>query len=263
MSRTLGAETRTALVTGASSGIGAATACALGQLGWAVAIGARRIDRLEEVASEVEKAGGRPFAHELDVAQADSIEDFFAATERELGPIDVVVSNAGAAVAGLLHELRAEDLESEVTTNLLGPMWVARRALPSMLERRRGDLVFITSLNVVMPRTFQTGYTATKSGVEGLARALQMELEGTGVRTTIVRPGPTKTEFGWKWDPGLLKRILESWQHWGVLNHHHYLPAERVAEAVVTAVTAPAGTRLDVIQLNPEAPSEPIKARDG
>ncbi len=262
MSRKLATEARTALVTGASSGIGAATARALGELGWAVAIGARRIERLEEVASDVEKAGGRPFAHALDVTQPESIETFFAAAEGTLGPVDVVVSNAGAAIAGLLHELRVEELESEVATNLLGPMLVAHRALPSMLERKRGDLVFITSLNVVLPRPFQTGYTATKSGIEGLARALQMELEGTGVRTTIVRPGPTKTEFGWDWDRNLIKRILESWEHWGVLHHHHYLPAERVAEAVVTAVTAPAGTRLDVIQLNPEAPQEPGRARD-
>jgi NADP-dependent 3-hydroxy acid dehydrogenase YdfG len=258
----LATEARTALVTGASSGIGAATARALGELGWAVAIGARRVERLEEVASDVEKAGGRPFAHALDVTQPGSIETFFAAAEGTLGPVDVVVSNAGAAVAGLLHELRVEELESEVATNLLGPMLVARRALPSMLEQKRGDLVFITSLNVVLPRPFQTGYTATKSGIEGLARALQMELEGTGVRTTIVRPGPTKTEFGWDWDRNLIKRILESWEHWGVLHHHHYLPAERVAEAVVTAVMAPAGARLDVIQLNPEAPKGARRARD-
>ncbi len=69
-------------------------------------------------------------------------------------------------------------------------------------------------------------------------------------------------ELGWDWDRNLIKQILESWEHWGVLQHHHYLPAERVAEAVVTAVMAPAGTRLDVIQLNPEAPKEARRARD-
>src|SRR6185503_15742168 len=98
------ADARTVLVTGASSGVGAAIAQAFGARGWPVAIGARRQDRLAEVAAAIKQAGGRVFAAPLDVTKPDSIEAFFSAAESELGPIDVVISNAGIGRPGLLHE---------------------------------------------------------------------------------------------------------------------------------------------------------------
>jgi NADP-dependent 3-hydroxy acid dehydrogenase YdfG len=248
-------EPRTVVVTGGSSGIGAATAVALGRLGWRVAIGARRLDRLDEVAREIEKAGGEPLAQRLDVTEPDSIEEFFDAVETALGPADAAVSNAGTAVPGRLQELAVEQLQTELATNLLGPLLVARRALPGMLQRGRGDLVFVTSLNAVVPRPLQVGYTASKAGLEAMARNLQMDLEGTGIRATIVRPGPTRTELGRDWAPETIQTILDSWKDWGVLRHHRFLKPERVAEAVVTALTAPPGTHVDLIQVNPEAPS--------
>ena len=255
-----GADTRpavrSAVVTGASSGIGAATAVALGRLGWPVAIGARRIDRLEQVARQVEEAGGRPFVHVLDVTAPASIDGFFDAAEKELGALDVVVNNAGVGHPALLHEASVEDLRDEIATNLLGPMLLVRRTLPPLLERGRGDLVFVTSLNAVVPRPLQLGYTATKTGLEAMVRVLQMELEGSGVRATIVRPGPSKTEFGWDWNPEMIARVLESWKRFGLLRHTHFLPPEAIARAVVGVVTAPAGTHFDLIQVNPEAPSD-------
>jgi NAD(P)-dependent dehydrogenase (short-subunit alcohol dehydrogenase family) len=249
-------EPRTALVTGASSGLGASIARAFGGLGWSVALGARRTDRLDEVAREVEAGGGTPFAHPLDVTSPDSIEAFFGAAERALGSIDVVVSNAGIGVPGLLQDLTVEDLRKEIDTNLLGPMLIVRRALPSMLARGRGDLVFISSMNVVQPRPFQLGYTATKAGLEGVANTLRMELEGTGVRSLIVRPGPSRSEFGFTWGTDILVRILDSWKQWGFLRHPEVLEGEAVAGAVVSAVTAPPGASLDIIQVNPEGPRQ-------
>ena len=247
-------DTHTVLVTGASSGIGAAVAQAFGALGWAVAMGARRGDRLQEVAQTVSAAGGRPFAHYLDVTKADSIDAFFAATEAALGPVDVVVSNAGVGIPGVLHELSVADIETELATNLLGPMLVARRALPSMLARRSGTLIFISSMNAVQPRPLQIGYTAAKAGVEGVAHTLRLDLEGTGVRSLIVRPGPTRSEFGFGWAPGMLVRVIESWQRWGLMRHNDMLDPEHIAAAVVSAATAPAAAHLDVIQLNPTGP---------
>jgi NADP-dependent 3-hydroxy acid dehydrogenase YdfG len=246
---------RVAVVTGASSGIGAAIARAFGRLGWAVALGARRTDRLEDVARRIRQDGGRPFACALDVTSAASVDAFIDATDAAVGKPDVVVNNAGVGIPGMLHELSVEDLQREILTNLLGPMLVVRRVLPSMIERRRGDLVFITSLNTVAPRPFQIGYSASKAGLEAMARTLQMELEGTGIRSTIIRPGPTLTEFGAGWAPGMLARVLDSWKEWGIMRHHQTLPPDSVAAAVVSAVTAPPGTHLDVIQINPEAPA--------
>ena len=83
-----------------------------------------------------------------------------------------------------------------------------------------------------------------------------MELEGTGIRSTIVRPGPTASEFGRNWEPALLERILRSWKRWGVQRHLHLMPVESVARAVVAAVTTPPGTHLDVVQVMPEGPRE-------
>jgi NAD(P)-dependent dehydrogenase (short-subunit alcohol dehydrogenase family) len=243
---------RTAVVTGASAGIGAAIAAALGALGWKVAIGARRTEALADVAKAVETAGGHALAHALDVTDPESIERFFAATEKVLGPVDVVVNNAGIGLPGLLHELPIENVERELATNLLGPIRVARRALPSMLAARRGDLVFISSMNVVEPRPFQLGYTAAKAGLEGMVSVLRRDLEGTGIRTTIVRPGATRSEFGFGWDPNILMRVIDSWKEWGYMRHLDMMEGAHVAHAVVSVVTAPPGLHVDVVQVNPE-----------
>lgn len=243
---------RAAVVTGASSGIGAAIARALGALGWSVALGARRTEKLDEVADGVASAGGRPFAHALDVTDEAGIDAFFTATESALGSVDVVVSNAGIGLPGLLHEVPVANLERELRTNLLGPMLVARRALPAMLAGKRGDLVFISSMNVVEPRPFQVGYTAAKAGLEGMVQVLRRDLEGTGVRATIVRPGATRSEFGFGWDPEILMRVIDSWKAWGFMRHLDMMEGDQVALAVVHAVTAPPGLHMDVIQVNPE-----------
>lgn len=230
---------RGTIVTGASSGIGAATSVALGRLGWSVAIGARREDRLAQVAKQIEQGGGRAFAHYLDVSEPESIESFYTAAEAELGPVDVLINNAGMSRLYLLQNALVEDLQYEIAVNLLGPILMSRRAVGSMLERGEGDIVFVTSENAIHPRPYQTGYTASKAGVEAAASVLEMELEGTGVRSTIVRVGPTGTEFGSNYDHALLKDVLASWKYWGVQRHLHWIPAESVARAIVNVVTTP------------------------
>jgi len=235
----MSAQFRTAIVTGASSGIGAATALELARQGFAVALGARRVDRLREVTASVEAAGGRAFAHFLDVSQPDSIDEFYAAAESALGPIDLLVNNAGMSILNLLPDAKVEDLRAELEVNLLGPMLLCRRAIPGMLERRRGDLVFVGSENAVRPRPYQAAYTAAKAGLEGLARVLAMELDGTGVRSILVRVGPTGSEFGARMDHGMLKRALEAWRYWGVQRHMHFMPSESVAKAIARVVAAP------------------------
>lgn len=249
---------RVAVVTGASSGIGAAIATALGAHGFAVALGGRREDKLAEVAKQVEAAGGRAAPLPVDLADAASIDAFFDAAESALGPLDVLVNNAGICTPGLLHEVDAADFAGEIAVNLVAPALLARRAIRSLLARRaRGDLVWISSENAVLPRPFQPGYTASKWGLEGLARTLRLELDGTGIRSTIVRPGPTfPTDFARGWDPPLVKRLLETWKSWGIQRHLRWMPAASVAAAVVQVVLAPPGTHFDVVQIGPEAPPE-------
>jgi NADP-dependent 3-hydroxy acid dehydrogenase YdfG len=252
-----GGSRRVAVVTGASAGIGAAIARALGELGWVVGLGARRRDRLEAVAKEVEAVGGHPFLHELDVADAASVSAFFDAVEAEAGPADVVVNNAGIDIPGLFHEADPEDLEREVRTNLLGPMFVCRRAVPPMIESGRGgDLVFISSHATRDHRPAQAAYGATKAGLEHLARTLGLELEGTGIRSTIIQVGATRSEFHAGWDQSKIIDLLKYWKRFGVQRHLAMMPAESVARAVVLAVTTPKGTHLGTIEVQPEAPSE-------
>jgi NAD(P)-dependent dehydrogenase (short-subunit alcohol dehydrogenase family) len=175
---------------------------------------------------------GRPrrpaFAHILDVSQPDSIEAFYSAAESALGPIELLVNNAGMSILNLLPDAKVEDLRAELAVNLLGPMLFCRRAIPGMLERRRGDLVFVGSENAVRPRPFTSAYTAAKAGLEGLARVLAMELDGTGVRSIVVRVGPTGSEFGARMDHAKLKQALEAWRYWGAAELH-FMPAESVA----------------------------------
>ncbi len=249
---------RSAIVAGASSGIGAAIARAFGALGWSVALGGRRIDKLAAVAAEIETAGGRAAALSLDLTLPASIDAFFDGCERALGPADLLVNNAGICVPGLLHEVSPEDLQREIATNLVGPALLARRMIASLRARdAAGDLVFISSENVTAPRPFQPGYTASKWGLEGLARTLRLELDGTGIRATIVRPGPTfPTDFARDWDPAILKRLLKTWKAFGIQRHLRWMPADAVAQAVVAAVTAPPGTHFDVIALGPESPPD-------
>ncbi len=248
-------EACTAVVTGASSGIGVAIATELARLGWTIGLGARRVDRLEETAADVRAAGGTPFAHALDVTDSASIEGFFRAVEAECGPVDVVVNNAGMATPGWLARTPVEAIEREVHTNLLGPILLSRLAIASMQARAaRGHLVFITSDATRHPRPRMSTYTATKAGLEALAHCLSMELEGTGIRSTVVRVGPTLSEFGFGWDMDELTDIMGYWPRFGLQRHGGVLEPTAIASAVVTAVTAPAGVVVDTIEVQPEAP---------
>jgi NAD(P)-dependent dehydrogenase (short-subunit alcohol dehydrogenase family) len=246
---------RIALVTGASTGIGRAIAVELSRLGWPVAIGARRRDRLEETADEVRAAGGTPFVHELDVCDAASIDTTFAACEAELGVVDVVVNNAGLSYPGWLHELSPDEITREVTTNLIGPMLVSRRAVAALRAAQRGgDIVFITSDAVRYARPRQGIYAGTKAGLEQFARSLSMEVEGTGIRATTVRVGPCITEFGAAWDMDTIMELTAYWQRYGLQRHFGLLDASDVARAVATVVTARPGIMYDTLEVQPECP---------
>jgi len=244
-----------AIVTGASSGIGRAVALEFATLGWRVALGARRTDRLEDAAVEVRDRGGHACVHALDVTDPASIGAFFAAAEDALGPVDVLVNNAGVASPGWLERIPVEALEREVATNLLGPVLASRLAIASWRARGSGgDLVFVTSDATRHPRPRMAVYTATKAGLEAFSQALALELEGSGVRSTTVRVGPTITDFGFGWPMDELEDLMGYWPRYGLQRHAGVLEPTAVAAAVVTAVTAPSGVHVDTIEVQPEAP---------
>ena len=247
---------RPAVVTGASSGIGAATALALAAAGHPVALGARRTDRCEEVAVAIRDSGGEAVAHHLDVTDTASVTAFAKAVAADLGDVEVVVSNAGAVAPGTTHEVPTERFAREVDLTLLGAHRLVHAFVPGMVERRRGDLVLVSSDVAVRARPHMSAYAAGKWALEGMAAALQMELEGTGVRASVVRPGPTHSEMGGDWDPAQAADVLNAWVRFGLARHPHFLKPAAIADAITTVVSAPRGVHLSLVEVNPEAPVE-------
>jgi len=253
-------DRRPALVTGASSGIGAATARALAAAGHPVVLAARRRDRLEDLADSLVDDGGEAVAVPLDLADPASIDACADAAAAAYGPLDVIVANAGQISSETALDDDPDAFARNVQINLLGAQRLAARLGPAMVEQGHGDLVFVTSDVVVRPRTHMASYVTAKAGLEGLARAMQMELEGTGVRVGMVRPGPSSTEQGTDWDEATVLRILPSWERWGHLRHSGALLPHNVADAIVAMVSAPKGTHLTVIEVQPEAPVLPDRS---
>jgi serine 3-dehydrogenase len=185
------------LVTGASSGIGAACARAFAAEGCRLLLVARRRPRLEELASELaQKCGAEVRVDELDVRDREAVERWFAGLPPEWRSIEILVSNAGLA-RGLapLHEGDVQDWEEMIDTNLKGLLYVTRAVLPGMVERGRGHVINIGS--IAGHESYRGGnvYCATKHAVTGLNRALAIDTLGTGVRVSSVDPGLVETEF--------------------------------------------------------------------
>lgn len=250
-------ERRPAIVTGASSGIGEATTRALAAAGFPVALGARRLERCEQIAAEIRGDGGEAVALHLDMTDAATIDAFVKAAESALGDIEIVVSNAGNVHPTGVVDSDPDVFATEVEVNLLGAQRLVRHAASGMIERERGDIVFVTSDVVRNVRPGVASYVSAKWGLEGLARAMQLELEGTGVRASIVSPGPTATGMGMDWDPAAATHIIEYWTRYGLMRHDGYLRPSGVASAVVAAVSAPKGTHLSFIEVQPEPPVAP------
>ena len=250
-------DRRPAIVTGASSGIGRATAIALAALGHPVALGARRVDQCEEAAAAIRSAGGEAVAIHLDLADGDSIERFATAAVEALGEVEIVISNAAQNMAGAVLDTDPNQLEGVLEVNIVGTHRLVRSLVPAMVDRRRGDVVFVTSDVAERPRPAMAAYVTSKWGLEGYVHSLQMELEGSGVRATILRPGPTLTGMGMDWDPEVTGVVIEQWAAWGFARHSNFMRPAGVAQAVCAVVSLPRGTHATVIELQPEAPLAP------
>ena len=253
-------EHRPSVITGASSGIGRATAAALAGAGHPVVLGARRLDACEEEVTSIRSRGGEAVALPLDLADANSVGQFAKAATEAFGSVEIVVSNAARNIAGSVLDTDSEAFEGVLDVNLAGTHRLVRALLPGMIERQRGDIAFVTSDVAERPRPAMAAYVTSKWGLEGYVRALQMELEGTGVRSTIIRPGPTMTGMGLDWDPEVTGRVIEQWAIWGFARHSNFMRPDGVAQAIVAAVTLPRGGHATVVELQPEAPiAEPTE----
>ncbi|TSD95666.1 SDR family oxidoreductase [Skermania sp. ID1734] len=247
-------ERRPAVVSGASSGIGMATAVALAECGHPVALGARRVDECEAVADKIRAAGGCVFAHHLDVTRSDSVDEFVTAAEAALGPTEILVSSAGNLEFSTVHDMDPDRFLAQLQVHLAGAQRLVHRVVPGMLARRRGDVVLIGSDCAPFPRPRMGAYNAAKSGVEAMGLQLRMELEGTGIRASVVRPGPTLTGMGMDSTPEVIGPVLDDWARWGFARHPYFLRPADIAAAVVAVVSAPRGAHLVLVEVQPEAP---------
>jgi NADP-dependent 3-hydroxy acid dehydrogenase YdfG len=243
------ADQRVAVVTGASSGIGMATARALASVGYRVIAGARRFDRLAPIAREV---GGE--ARPLDVTNAASVAEFCSAVPDRL---HLLVNNAGGA-KGLepVGQAKDEDWEWMYQANVIGLMRVTRALLPN-LEAGRGHIVNVTSIAGREVYPGGAGYTAAKHGAVAVTRTLRLELNGRPVRVTDVAPGLVETEFS------LVRFAGDADRAAAVYRGLTALSAEDIADCIVWAATRPPHVNVDEIVVKPVAQaSATLVARD-
>jgi len=231
-----------AVVTGASSGIGAATVVALGRLGYRVVGGARRLERVRRV------VGDRGVALPLDVTKLDSIDAFVAEVQKKFGRIDVLVNNAGLA-RGLnpIAEASDQDWIEMWESNVLGLMRVTRACLPLLRKAKHGHIVNLGSIAGFETYVGGAGYTASKHAVHAISRTLRLELNGEPIRVTEVMPGMVETEFSlvrFRGDRQAAKKVYE-----GVKP----LVAADIADCIVFAVTRPPHVDIDEIVVRPIA----------
>jgi 3-oxoacyl-[acyl-carrier protein] reductase len=184
---------RTALVTGASQGIGAGVARRLAAAGARVIVAARSRDRLEALAVEIESAGGRAFALELDVASADTVADRIATLPGDLLPIGILVNNAGITADNLLLRMSLDEWRRVLDTNLTGTYAVTKAVVRGMVRARWGRIVTVSSVVGLMGNAGQANYAAAKAGLIGFSKSLARELGSRNITVNVVAPGFVRT----------------------------------------------------------------------
>jgi 3-hydroxy acid dehydrogenase/malonic semialdehyde reductase len=228
-------------ITGASSGFGAAAALAFAREGAKLALGARRTDRLQEVAAQARKAGAADAQFSLmDVSQSDSVNAFFEWTRTLTDRIDVLINNAGGA-KGLdtVAEGKDEDWEFMMQTNVLGVLRVTRAALPFMTNNPGSSIINIGSIAGRVAYEGGSAYCAAKAGELQITKTLRLELCGTGVRVCTVDPGMAETEFSlvrFKGDEAKAKKVYQGVEP---------LTADDVAETLVWVASRPPHVCID------------------
>jgi NADP-dependent 3-hydroxy acid dehydrogenase YdfG len=240
-----------ALVTGASSGIGEATARLLAQRGAAVAIVARRAERLETLAAEVESAGGRALAIEADVTDRGQAEAAVQHTAAEFGRLDVLVNNAGVMLLGPIVDAPVEEWETMVQVNLLGLLYTARAALPHLLEAAAGeprgvaDMVNISSVAGRVARLGSGVYNATKHAVGAFSESLRQEVTGRQVRISLIEPGAVATELVDHNRPEVREQIEDR------LAGFDKLESENIADAIGYVASRPRHVAINELLVRP------------
>ena len=237
-------EGKVVVITGASSGLGEATARMLSAHGAIVVLGARRLDRIEALAGELARAGGRALALQTDVTRAAEVQRLVDTAVEKFGRIDVIINNAGLMPSSPLERLRIDDWDRMIDVNIKGVLYGIAAALPHMQRQKGGHIVNVSSVAGHRVRAGTAVYSATKHAVRVLTEGLRQEVKPYDIRTTIVSPGAVATE--------LPDSITEADVQAGVKAFYEIaIPADSFARAVVFALSQPDDVDINEILFRP------------
>lgn len=238
-------EGRVVAVTGASEGIGEAIALALAEAGARVALGARREDRLRELAARIEAAGGEAEPIAVDVADEEQARAFVAAARERFGRLDALVNNAGIMYLGPIDGAPTEEWRRMIDVNVYGVLYCTHAALPVMREQGGGHIVNVGSVGGKVVGHYSGVYSLTKFGLGAFTEALRKESLADGIRVTLLVPGATATGLRGRSRPEVLEEIQGNFA--GV----DPLTPEEVAAGVVYALSQPPNVSVSEIVLRP------------
>lgn len=237
-------KSRVAVVTGASEGIGRATALALAAEGAAIVVTSRHQEELDRLVGEIEAAGGHALAVAGDARLEEDVERVRQKTLAAHPHVDILVNNVGIAKYAPFSEITVQDYDWMMDTNMRSTFLFTKAFYPGMAERRSGWVVFVASVSGLMGLPNETGYAASKHAQVGFARALDHEARQSGVKVSVIAPGGVNTRHAFGTGRTAGDPHLEA-----------YLDSEDVAEAVVFAVTQPAKSRLFMVGMRPMSES--------
>lgn len=239
-------DAKVAIVTGASSGIGAATAIALAEEGAQVAIAARRIEQLNEVAQKIAAVGGKALPIVTDVSDETQVNDLVQKVNTTLGRIDILVNNAGIGGLGTIEDSDPAEWRRQFDLNVLGLLYATHAVLPIFKAQGVGHVVNLSSVAGRVTRPGMGVYSATKWGVNAISEALRQEVHKDNIRVTIIEPGMVATEFIDNITDPAAKQALEA-----RFKAVTPLQPEDIARAIAYAVTQPPHVNVNEILIRP------------
>jgi clavulanate-9-aldehyde reducatase len=232
-------------VTGASSGIGEATAVACARAGAAVALAARRRERIEALAERIAREGGRALAVPTDVAREAQARAFIERAHAELGRLDVLVNNAGMMLLGPIAGASTAEWRRMIDVNVFGVLYCTHAALPLMAAQGSGHIINVSSVAGRVARAGSGVYNLTKFGVGAFSESLRQEAVPMGVRVTLIEPGAVSTELSRHNRPEIIEQIARRFQ--GITP----LAADDIARAVLFAIGQPANVSVNEVLVRP------------
>lgn len=237
---------KVAIITGASSGIGYATALALSRAGARIAAGARRTDKLESLRAEIEKAGGEALMQRLDVTKKADCDAFVDAAVKKWGGVDILINNAGLMPLSFFKNQKVDEWDRMVDVNIKGVLYCTAAVVPHMIAKKSGHIINISSIagRVVFPAG--SVYCATKHAVTAFSEGLRQELsQRSNIRVTCIEPGVVDTDLNNSITDASLAKFVESTKQMAALH------AEDIANAILFAVESPPHMNVNEIMVRP------------